>query len=243
MIGSVVMMMTVLAIGLAVAKDVHNPQRSGQWVDVSVLVDPDTTPVYPGNAPPKFTVLQSFDKGNGLTLSMVEMGNHTGTHIDAPLHFVKGGATIDEIPASKMIGPALVIEVSPTAKIVDAAELNRHAWHGATRILFKTRSSYDNFFGDKDFHKDFVGVAPDAAQLMADAGVQLVGIDYLSAEQFGAAAPLTHRTLLGKGVVIVEGMDLRSIKGGRYDLIVLPIRLKGLEAAPARALLRSEPQN
>jgi arylformamidase len=230
----------LIAIGLH-AKNAHNPQRTAGWIDISVLVDPDATPVYPGNAAPKFTLLQSFDKGNQLTLSMVEMGNHTGTHIDAPLHFIKGGATIDEIPASKLLGPALVIEVSQSAKIVDAAELNRHEWHGAKKILFKTRSSYDNFWADKEFHKDFVGVAPDAAQLLADAGVDLVGVDYLSAEQFGAPAPLTHRTLLGKGIVIVEGLDLRQVSGGNYELTVLPVRLKGLEAAPARALLKREP--
>jgi arylformamidase len=223
------------------AKNTHNPQRTSEWIDISVLVDPDATPVYPGNASPKFTFLQSFDKGNKLTLSMVEMGNHTGTHIDAPLHFIQGGATIDEIPASKLIGPALVIEVSESAKIIDAAELNRHEWHGRKKILFKTRSSYDKFWADKEFHKDFVGIAPDAAQLLAAAGVDLVGIDYLSVEQFGAPAPLTHRTLLGKGIVIVEGLDLRQVSGGNYELTVLPLRLKGLEAAPARALLKQEP--
>jgi arylformamidase len=218
----------------------HNPQRTAGWIDISVLVDPSTTPVYPGSAAPKFTFLQSFDKGDKLTLSMVEMGNHTGTHIDAPMHFIKGGATIDEIPVSKLAGSALVIEVSQAARIVDAAELNRHEWQGAKKVLFKTRSSYDNFWADKEFHKDFVGIAPDAAQLLADAGVDLVGIDYLSAEQFGAPAPLTHRTLLGKGIVIVEGLDLRQVSGGTYEMTVLPLRLKGLEAAPARALLKRE---
>lgn len=235
----------VVAIGLLAvrssAKNARNPQRKTGWVDISVLVDPDKTPVYPGNAAPKFTFLQSWDKGNNLALSMIEMGNHTGTHIDAPLHFVKGGATVDQIPLYKFAGPALLIEVSPSAKIVDAAELNRHQWRGAKRILFKTRSSYDNFWDDKEFHKDFVGIAPDAAQLLADAGVELVGIDYLSAEQFGAPEPLTHRALLGKGVVIVEGLDLRKVSGGNYNLVVLPIRLKGLEAAPARAILEPQP--
>jgi arylformamidase len=230
----------LVAIGLH-AKNAHNPQRTFEWIDISVLIDPSATPVYPGNASPKFSFLQSFEKGDKLTLSMVEMGNHTGTHIDAPLHFLKGGVPIDAIPVSKLIGPALVIEVSQSAKIVDAAELNRHEWRGAKKVLLKTRSSYDNFWADKEFHKDFVGIAPDAAQLLANAGVDLVGIDYLSAEQFGAPAPLTHRTLLGKGIVIVEGLDLRQVSGGNYELTVLPLRLKGLEAAPARALLKPEP--
>lgn len=223
------------------AKNVRNPQRKAGWADISVLVDPDNTPVYPGNAPPKFTSLLSFDKGDNLTLSALEMGNHTGTHIDAPLHFVKSGATIDQIPVSKLTGPALVIEVSRSATIVDAAELDRHEWRGAKKILFKTRSSYDNFWADKEFHKDFVGIAPDAAQLLADAGVDLVGVDYLSVEQFGAPAPLAHRALLGKGIVVVEGLDLRNVSAGSYELVVLPLRLKGLEAAPARAILQPHP--
>jgi arylformamidase len=223
------------------ARNARNPQRKAGWVDVSVLVDPDTTPVYPGNAQPKFTFLHSFEKEDTVTLSMVEMGNHTGTHIDSPLHFIQGGATIDQIPVSKLTGPALVVEVSRSAPIVDASELNRHDWRGAKKILFKTRSSYDNFWADKEFHKDFVGIAPDAAQLLADAGVDLVGIDYLSVEQFHAPAPLTHRALLGKGVVIVEGLDLRQVSGGNYEVTVLPLRLKGLEAAPARAILQPQP--
>ncbi len=231
---------SLLAIS-SLAKNARNPQRNAGWLDVSVLVDPHTTPVYPGNAPPKFSSLLSFDKGDNLTLSAVDMGNHTGTHIDAPLHFIKGGTTVDQIPVSKLTGPAMVIEVSRSATIVDAAELNRHEWRGAKKILFKTRSSYDNFFGDKEFHRDFVGIAPDAAQLLADAGVDLVGIDYLSVEQFGAPAPLAHRALLGKGVVIVEGLDLREVSGGNYQLTVLPLRLKGLEAAPARAILQPQP--
>jgi arylformamidase len=237
---SCAMLMAVVAIG-SHAKNAHNPQRTAGWIDISVLVDPEATSVYPGNAPPKFTFLQSWDKGNKLALSMIEMGNHTGTHIDAPLHFIKGGATIDQIPLYKLVGPALVIEVSQSAKIVDAAELNRHEWRGAKKVLFKTRNSYDNFWADKEFHKDFVGISPDAAQLLADSGVDLVGIDYLSAEQFGAPAPLTHRTLLGKDIVIVEGLDLRHVSGGNYELTVLPLRLKGLEAAPARAVLKREP--
>jgi arylformamidase len=229
--------MALLAVRSS-AKNARNPQRKAGWIDISVLVDPDTTPVYPGNARPKFASLLSFDKGDSLTLSAVEMGNHTGTHIDAPLHFVKGGASIDRIPVSRLTGPTMVIEVSRSATIVDGAELNRHEWRGAKKILFKTRSSYDNFWADKQFHKDFVGMAPDAAQLLADAGVDLVGIDYLSVEQFGAPAPLAHRALLGKGVVIVEGLDLRQVSGGKYQFTVLPLRLKGLEAAPARAILQ-----
>jgi arylformamidase len=118
-----------------------------------------------------------MEKGDPLNLSMLEFGAHTGTHIDAPLHFVRNGKSVDQIPLSKLIGEARVIECSPDAAVVDAAELNRHQWRGARRILFKTRNSYQNLWADKQFHKDFVAIAPDAARLLADAGVELVGID------------------------------------------------------------------
>lgn len=208
------------------------------WIDVSVNVDPATTPVYEGDAPPKFTWLKSFDKGDTVNLSELDLGAHTGTHVDAPLHFVPHGASVDQIPVDKLVGPARVIECSRDAAIIDAAELNRHQWRGAKRILFKTRNSYQNLLGDHEFHRDFVAIAPDAARLLADSGVVLVGIDYLSAEKFGAPSPDTHTTLLGKNIVIVEGLDLRQVKGGDYDLIILPIKLAGREGAPARALLR-----
>lgn len=212
--------------------------RAQDWIDVSIPVDPATTPVYPGDAPPKFVWLKSMEKGDGLNLSELQMGAHTGTHLDAPLHFLKGGDSVDELPISKFVGPGMVIECSPKAEIIDAAELNRHKWRGAKRIFFKTRNSYQNFWNDKEFHKDFVAFAPDAAKLLADAGVELVGIDYLSAEKFGAPEPLAHRALLGKGVAIIEGLDLRKVQGGDYDIIALPVDLAGREGAPARVIIR-----
>jgi arylformamidase len=148
--------------------------------------------------------------------------------------------TIDKISLAQLNGPAIVIECSKDAAIIDAAELNKHPeWRKAKRILFKTRNSYQNIWDDKEFHKDFVAFAGDAAQLMADAGVQLVGIDYLSAEKFGAPEPLAHRALLGKNVVIVEGLDLRPVKAGTYELLLLPLKVVGLEGAPARAVLKA----
>lgn len=220
-----------------------NAQSNGLpsgWIDVSVSIDPATLPVYPGDAPAKFKTLLSYDKGDKLALSGLDMGTHTGTHIDAPAHFVKGGATIDKIGLDQLNGPAIVIECSRDAAIIDAAELNKHPeWRKAKRILFKTRNSYENIWDKKEFDKSFVAFAPDAAKLMADAGVQVVGIDYLSAEKFGAPEPLAHRALLGKGTVIIEGLDLRPAKAGEYELFVLPLKVIGLEGAPGRAILKS----
>jgi arylformamidase len=211
---------------------------AGEWIDVTASLDPATTPVYEGDAPMKFDFLKDMRNGDGFTLSVLSMGAHSGTHIDAPMHFVAGGAPIDQVPLAPLIGPARVIDITDGVQAIDAGELNRHQWKGAQRIVFRTRSSVRGWMTSPTFHRDFAYVAPDAAQLMADAGVQLVGIDYISAEQFGAPAPLTHRILLGKGIPIVEGLALEGVAAGDYDLIVLPMKVRGHEGAPARAVLR-----
>ena len=178
-------------------------------------------------------------KGDGFTLSAYSMGAHSGTHIDAPMHFVRDGASIEQLSLASLIGPARVIDIPDNVQSIDAAELNRHEWRGAPRVIFRTRSSLRGWMASSTFHRDFAYVAPDAAQLLADAGVQLVGVDYISAEQFGAPAPRTHQILLGKGIPIVEGLALGTVRAGDYDLIVLPIKVAGHEGAPARAILRA----
>jgi arylformamidase len=211
---------------------------SGGWIDATATLDPATTPVYEGDAPMNFEFLKDMRKGDALTLSKYSLGAHSGTHIDAPMHFVRDGAPIDKVPLEPLIGPARVIEIPDAVQRIDAAELNRHHWKGASRVLFRTRSSLRGWMKSSTFHRDFAYIAPDAAQLLADAGVELVGIDYISAEQFAAAAPMTHRILLGKGIPIVEGLALEDIRAGEYDLIVLPMKVAGHEGAPARAVVR-----
>lgn len=174
-----------------------------------------------------------------LTLSAYSLGAHSGTHIDAPMHFVAGGASIDKVALEPLIGPARVIDIADAVQAIDAAELERHQWRGASRVLFRTRSSLRGWMASPTFQRDFAYIAPDAAQLLADAGVRLVGIDYISAEQFGAAVPATHRILLGRGIPIVEGLALAQVEPGDYDLIVLPLKVAGHEGAPARAVVRT----
>jgi arylformamidase len=186
----------------------------------------------------KFEFLKDMRKGDVLTLSAYSLGAHSGTHIDAPMHFVLGGASIDRVSLEPLIGPARVIDIPDGVQAIDAAELDRHEWRGAQRVIFRTRSSLRGWMQSSTFHRDFAYIAPDAAQMLADAGVQLVGIDYISAEQFGAPAPRTHRILLAKGIPIVEGLALEGVRAGDYDLIVLPIKVGGHEGAPARAILR-----
>ena len=226
-----------LLVGCASRQGTQGLSNEG-WIDVTATLDSATTPVYAGDAPMKFDFLKEMRKGDALTLSVYSLGAHSGTHIDAPMHFVATGAPIDHVPLAPLIGAARVVDIPDSVQAIDAGELNRHDWRGAKRILFRTRSTLRGWMDSSAFHRDFAYIAPDAAQLLADAGVVLVGVDYISAEQFGAPAPRTHQILLGHGIPIVEGLDLRPVQAGDYDLIVLPLKVRGHEAAPARAVVR-----
>jgi arylformamidase len=208
------------------------------WIDVTAPLDPSITPVYEGNAPIQFNFIYDMNRGDPLDLSGYSIGAHSGTHVDAPMHFVRGGAPIDQVPLATLMGPALVINIDPQVIAITADELNRYPWRGAERVLFRTRNSVNAWMVDPHFHRDFTFLAPDAAQLLADNGVKLVGIDYLSIEQFGSSTFRTHIILLSRGIPVVEGLDLRAVHPGEYDFIVLPLKILGHEAAPARAILR-----
>ena len=227
-----------LLVGCAPRKPESNELSARGWIDVTATLDPARTPVYEGDAPMKFAFLKNMQAGDNFTLSVYSMGAHSGTHIDAPQHFIRAGASIDQVSLDALIGSARVLEIADGVQAIDAAELNKHEWRGAKRVLFRTRSSLRGWMDSSAFHRDFAYIAPDAAQLLADAGVVLVGVDYISAEQFGAPAPRTHQILLGRGIPIVEGLDLRPVQAGNYDLIVLPLKVRGHEGAPARAIAR-----
>ncbi len=209
------------------------------WIDATATLEAGRTPVYEGDAPMVFSFLKNMQKGDGLTLSKFDMGAHSGTHVDAPMHFIKDGIAIDKVPLSALIGPATVIQIADSVQVIDAAELNRHEWKGAERIIFRTRATLRGWMDSSQFHRDFAYITGDAAQLLADANVKLVAVDYISAEQFAAPAPLAHRALLGKGIPIVEGIYLKDAPAGTYDLIVLPLKVAGHDGSPARAMLRS----
>jgi arylformamidase len=232
---------SVLALGCATPPPLPIPAPPSvppaAWIDATATLDPATTPVYEGDAPMSFTLLKDMRRGDPLTLSAFSMGAHSGTHVDAPMHFIRDGAPVDQVSLARLIGAAVVFEIPDSVQAIDAAELERHRWRGAERVLFRTRSSIRGWMRSRTFHRDFAYVAPDAAQLLADANVQLVGIDYISVEQFGAPAPLAHRILLGRGIPIVEGLSLEAVHAGHYQLIVLPIKVAGHEGAPARAVL------
>jgi arylformamidase len=195
--------------------------------------------VYPNNPAISITPVQSIAAGNTANVSRIDLGSHTGTHVDAPLHFMDGGAGVDELPLDVLIGPARLIAFGDEVLSVGEAELRRHDLTGVTRLLIRTRNSAWLASGSTEFHPDFTHVAPDGAAYLVSIGVRLVGVDYLSVEQFRSPHHRTHKTLLENSVVIVEGMVLSEPPPGDYELCCLPMLLAGLDGAPARAVLIS----
>jgi arylformamidase len=191
--------------------------------------------VYPGNPEIRIEPHAEVSKGASSNLSRLSFGSHTGTHVDAPKHFFDGGSPVDRLPLSALIGPAIVVAFPDDVRSVTAAHLETQKLAGARRVLIRTRNS--GFINDAQFHSDYTFVAPDGAEYLASLGVELVGVDYFSVEQFHSGHHRTHRTLLERGIVIVEGLDLSAISPGEYQFSCLPLRLEGLDGAPARAVL------
>jgi len=191
--------------------------------------------VYPGNPEIDITLQQAVAKGAGANVSAIRFGSHTGTHADASRHFFDDGQPVDQIPLDRLIGPAILVSFPDNVRAIGTAELKAHDLRGRTRILLRTRNSA--LLSQKQFAPDYTYLAPDGAEYLVDKGVELVGIDYLSIEQFHSGHHRTHRTLLAKSVVILEGLDLSVPPPGEYQLICLPLRIEGCDGAPARAVL------
>ncbi|MBE7519142.1 MAG: cyclase family protein [Thermoflexaceae bacterium] len=202
--------------------------------DISVPVRPGMH-VYPGDPAVDVERVLSIAAGDGMNLTRAGFGLHTGTHVDAPLHFVDGASSVDELPLDALVGPAIVVDATRFDGDIGPAELDLLAIpSGTTRILFKTRNS--RLWERDSFSPEFVGLTPGAATQLVDRGVQLVGIDYLSIAPASDPAP-THIALLRAAIVIVEGLDLRQVEPGEYMLACLPLRVAGADGAPARAVL------
>ncbi len=193
---------------------------------------------WPGDPPVVIRKASSISLDNACNVAELSFGSHTGTHIDAPYHFKENGATVDQIPLRYLIGRASVFAVNTEEKIGrDAvASLNLA---GVERILFKTKNS--PYWNLPEFRKDFVYITKEAAQYLVDCRIKLVGIDYLSVDKFGNERADTHHVFLSNGVVIIEGLDLRRVEPGDYELIALPLRIQGGDGSPARVVLRSMP--
>jgi arylformamidase len=191
---------------------------------------------WPGDPPVEIKRVKNLEQGDNANLSMISMGAHSGTHMDAPLHFLREGIGIDRMPLDTTVGRARVIEIQDT-DLIKPEEISEHRIRYGERILFKTRNSSHVWQTDK-FVEDFVFISNEAAHLLAKLGVRAVGVDYLSVGGFQQGGSYVHKILLGGGVWIIEGLDLSHVSPGEYDLICLPLKLNGGDGAPARAVLR-----
>jgi arylformamidase len=191
---------------------------TGGWIDISTPLDPETTPVYPDNFGLVFSFTSELANGQGVNLSKYCVGAHSGTHVDAPLHFLEGGFAIDRLDVGRLIGKAHVLEIPSNVQAITAAVLEKQQWRGHERLLFKTRNSAQDWLMNPGFQQEYCYLAPDAAELLA-------------------TEPLAM-ALLGNSIAVVEGLRLSAIAAGDYEIVVLPLKIVGHEGAPARALLR-----
>jgi arylformamidase len=204
--------------------------------DISVPVSP-SLPVWPGDPAVVLEKVSSMDAGAHDNVSRLACGVHTGTHVDAPHHFMNDHRTVEMLALDVLVGPALVVELPLDARLVTADVLEQAAIPAGTeRVLLKTANSQLWARGENAFFTDFVGVSEDGAEWLVSHAIKLVGIDYLSVAPFHQSIP-THRALLGAGVIVVEGLDLSAISPGSYGLYCLPLKLVGSDGAPARVIL------
>lgn len=203
--------------------------------DITLTISPDL-PTWPGDPGVELERVEKIEDGSNANVSRVDMGVHTGTHVDAPFHFLQDGITVDKIDLSLLTGRAYVLHL-PEVDVITAPVLeNAQIPPRTRRVLFKTRNSESWAKKDLVFNTDFVGLSEDGAEYLVRRGVKLVGMDYLSVAPYKKSRP-THERLLEAGVVIVEGLDLSEVSQGRYTLYCLPLKIANSDGAPARAIL------
>jgi len=205
--------------------------------DITVPIR-SSMPVYEGDPGVKIDPWSAFAKGDSSNVSTLNFGAHTGTHVDAPAHFIEGARRIDSLPLNVLIGSARVIRAPDDMTEIAPAFIEQCDLNGVERVIFHTRNSG---FWNEGFRKDFTHLLPEAAQILVDQGIRLVGTDYLSIEKFHSGHHKTHLTLLSNDVVIVEGLNLTDVAEGDYELICLPLKIAdgAGDGAPARAVLRT----
>jgi arylformamidase len=210
---------------------------ASNWIDISL---PFHTSMWhwPSDPPARAERIKDRDKGDPVSLMEIQWVDHTGTHVDAPLHFIAGGKTIDDMPLNATVGRALVIEIKDTESIKVEELVPYHIRRGE-RIIFKTLNS-TKYLPDDSFFEDYVYISPAAAHYLVEKGIRVVGIDYISVGSFRHPEmnAETHQTLLNNGVYIIEGLNLSKAKPGKYELLCLPLLLERGDAGPARAILR-----
>ncbi len=209
--------------------------------DISLPIS-ESLAVWPGDSPVKIRQSSHLEKGDGNTVSKLAFGAHTGTHVDAPAHFILNGSGIDTIDLNVLVGQVLVVDALDVELLTAGVLESLSIPSDCDRILFHTRNSELWAEGYSTFNREFVAISEDGAQWLVSRGFRLVGIDYLSVAPFKNSTP-THRELLLAGIVVIEGLDLRGIQSGPYQLVCLPLRIVGIDGAPARAILIDDSDN
>lgn len=204
--------------------------------DVSMTIENDMVG-WPGEGPVKVVQTRSLEKGEGLNLSRLEMSAHTGTHVDSPAHFLEDGTGVDSVPLDILIGPACLVDIRGVREIGKESLENSGIPTGTRRLLI--RSDNGPLLSRGSFDPDFSGLTPEGARYLVRSGVRLIGVDYLSVAEYGSGEEV-HRELLGAGVAVIEGLDLRDVPPGPYRLIALPLRIKGCDGGPARVVLEEQ---
>ena len=203
-------------------------------IDVSVPLDAQL-PTYPHNTPFSLEPIKRIARGDSSNVSTLHMSAHTGTHVDAPRHFFDEGPGTESLPLELLIGRARVIEVTSRAGVA-AKDLDATDFSDDIRVLIKTLNS--RLWGAPEFHEDYVGVLESGAKHLVEQGIKVVGVDYLSVEKFHNPGAPAHHILLGAGTIVIEGLDLRGVEPGVYEMFCLPLRVVGSDGAPARVVLR-----
>ncbi len=204
--------------------------------DITLTISPNM-PIWPGDPAVELTQVASMDQGESVNISHLSFGLHTGTHVDAPHHFLNDHRTVETLALDVLTGPCYVLHLADeiatiSADVLEAADLPL----GVPRLLFRTRNSYIWTSRLTEFQTSFVAVALDAAEWLVQRGIKLVGVDYLSVAPYTDSHP-THETLLKAGVIILEGINLSDVPQGHYDLYCLPLKIAGSDGAPARTIL------
>ncbi|MEK6536451.1 MAG: cyclase family protein [Actinomycetota bacterium] len=203
-------------------------------IDISVPIYTGM-PFYPGDPGAEIEPAGQISDGAIANLSLLKLGSHSGTHIDAPHHFVDDGKTVDRLSLEALVGPVRVLDLTGVESSIDRGQLESSGLEGVARLLLKTSNS--GLWSSADFSEDYVSLSGPAADYLVNLGIVLLGIDYLSIEQFKSEDYHVHHALLGAGVVVLEGIDLGQVEAGDYELVCLPLKIRGGDGAPARAIL------
>lgn len=213
------------------------------YIDISVTISP-SLPVWPGDPRISITLSSSLERGDLANVSRLDIGTHTGTHLDAPWHFIPTGAREDQLPLDVLIGHCWVSDLTQLDRQIEAADLDAAGVpEGTERLLLKTRNSELWTTHPDTFVREYIALNPSAARWVVEHGIRLVGIDYLSIEPFDSTSGETHHILLGAGVIPVETLDLRQVSQGTYTLFCLPLKIAGADGAPCRAVLMQPTQS